>query len=88
MTIGVEPIESRSPKRAVIITLAVLALSWFAFPAPAASWLYDNCGELPVCPPLQSLADGIDTASRSVGVATTLETARDQLRALFGIDFY
>jgi hypothetical protein len=80
--------ESRSPKRAVIVTLTVLALSWFAFPAPVAGWLYDHCGELPICPPLQAMADGVDAASRSVGIASTMEAARDQLRALFGIDFY
>ena len=88
MTDTAEPMGSRSPKRAIIISLAVLGLAWFAFPAPVASWLADSCYDQPYCPALQSVADAVDAASHGIGVAGALETARDELRATLGIDFY
>jgi hypothetical protein len=88
MTDIAEPAGSRSPKRTIVITLAVLALSWFAFPAPVASWMSDTCVDQPWCPPLQTIADAVDTASHNIGVAGLFEGVRDQLRLTFGIDFY
>ncbi len=88
MTDTTEPMGSRSPKRAIVITLAVLGLAWLAFPAPVASWLADSCYEQPYCPALQAAADAVDAASHGIGVAGTLEAARDELRAALGIDFY
>jgi hypothetical protein len=88
MTDIAEPAGSRSPRRTIVITLIVLALVWFAFPASVASWMSDNCIDQPYCPPLQSIADTIDAASRSIGIAGAFEAARDNLRAQLGIDFY
>ena len=88
MTDIAEPAGSRSPRLTIIIVVAVLALSWFAFPGPVASWVYDNCGEAAYCPPLQAVADGVESASRSAGVTGAFEAARDSLRSFLGIDFY
>lgn len=88
MTDTVEPTGSRSPRRAIVITLVVLALAWFAVPAPVASWVADHCYDQPYCPALQSTADAVDATSRNIGVAGTLEAARDAVRSALGIDFY
>ena len=88
MTHTAEPTGSRSPKRAIVIVLMVLALAWFAVPAPVASWVADHCYEQPFCPALQSATDTIDATSRNIGVAGTLEAARDAVRSALGIDFY
>lgn len=88
MTDIAEPAGSRSPRRTIVVTLMVLALSWFTFPAPVASWMSDNCVDQPWCPQLQSITDTVDSASHNIGVAGTLEAARDNLRTQFGIDFY
>ncbi|MEO6181427.1 MAG: hypothetical protein ABIP15_16860 [Devosia sp.] len=88
MTDITEPMRSRSPRRTIIITLAVLALTWFIFPAPVASWVTDHCEDGPICPLLQSIADSVDGASHSIGLAGPLEESRDALRTNLGIDFY
>ena len=83
-----EPKLSRSPRRAVAITLAVLLVGWYCFPVAVAGWVSDRCGDGPWCAALQGIADGVDTASRSTGVAGTLEDWRSETRATLGIDFY
>jgi len=88
MTDITEPIQSRSPRRAIIITLAVLALTWFIFPAAVSSWVADHCEDGPWCPALQAIADSVDGASHSIGLAGPLEESRDALRTNLGIDFY
>ena len=83
-----EPKFSRSPRRAVAVTLAVLLVCWYCFPAAIAGWVGDHCGDGPWCSGLQGIADGVDAASRSVGVAGAFEDWRGQIREALGIDFY
>lgn len=83
-----EPRLSRSPRRAIAITLAVLLVSWYCFPGAVAEWADDHCPDGPWCSALQGITGGVDSASRSVGVAGTFEGWRDQLRQALGIDFY
>lgn len=83
-----EPKLSRSPRRAVAITLAVLLVSWYCFPGAVAGWADDHCEDGAWCSALQGITQAVDTASRSVGVAGTLEGWRDQVRQTLGIDFY
>ena len=83
-----EPKLVRSPRRAIAITLAVLLVCWYCFPAPVASWVEDHCGDGPWCAALQTVATSVDGASRSVGVAGTFEVWREALRGALGIDLY
>lgn len=83
-----EPQGSRSPRKAISLVLAVLLMSWFAFPAAVAGWMEDRCSDGPFCAALQTTADAVEAASRSVGVAGTLEAARDGVRTVLGIDEY
>lgn len=83
-----EPQNARSPRRAVTITLAVLLTCWYCFPAAVAGWVEDHCSDGPFCAGLDAIAQTIDGASRSVGVAGALESARDFARSSLGIDFY
>jgi hypothetical protein len=87
-SIAAEPKLSRSPGRAIAITLAVLLVSWYCFPAAVDGWADDHCVDGPWCSALQGITEAVDSASRSVGVAGTLEGWRDQLRRALGIDFY
>ena len=83
-----EPKLSRSPRRAIAITLAVLLVSWYCFPGGGEEWAEDHCTEGAWCSAVQGITETVDGASRSVGVAGTLEGWRDQLRQTLGIDFY
>jgi len=83
-----EPKLSRSPRRAIAITLAVLLISWYCFPGAVDGWAADHCADGPWCAALQGATGAVDSASHSVGVAGTLEGWRDQLRQKLGIDFY
>jgi hypothetical protein len=83
-----EPTGSRSPRRAIAVTLAVLLVAWYCFPAGVAGWVGDHCADGPLCASLQTVADSVDTASRSIGVAGTLESVRDTVKAALGIDSY
>ena len=83
-----EPKLSRSPRRAVAITLAVLLVSWYCFPGGVAEWADDHCEDGAWCSALQAITEAVDSVSRSVGVAGTLEGWRDTLRQTLGIDFY
>jgi hypothetical protein len=83
-----EPKLSRSPRRAIGLTLAVLLVCWYCFPGAVAGWMEDHCGDGPWCAALQTVTDSVDAASRSVGVAGTFEDWRDEIRAALGIDSY
>ena len=80
--------RSRSPRRAVGVTLAVLLVSWYCFPAAVDGWMNDHCTDGAFCSGLQGITEAVDTASRSIGVAGTLEAWRDSVRQALGIDFY
>ena len=80
-----EPKGSRSPRRAIGLVLSVLLVSWFAFPDAVAGWMEDRCSDGPFCAALQTTADSVDAASRSVGVAGSLEEARELVRTVLGI---
>ena len=83
-----EPKLSRSPRRAIGLTLAVLLVCWYCFPAAVAGWVEDHCDDGPWCAALQTVADSVDSASRSVGVADAFEGWRDQVRGALGIGDY
>ena len=78
----------RSPRRAIGVTLATLLLCWYCFPAAVDGWMNDHCTDGAFCSGLQGITEAVDTASRSVGVAGTLEGWRDSVRQALGIDFY
>jgi hypothetical protein len=80
--------RSRSPRRAIGVTLATLLVSWYCFPAAVDGWMSDHCTDGAFCSGLQGITEAVDTASRSVGVAGTLEGWRDSVRQALGIDFY
>ena len=88
----IAPIErpgARSPRNAIMVVLAVLLVLWYLFPASVVSWLGDRCDtEIGYCAVLDSFAVGVDGASRSVGVAGTLEDWREDVREALGIDGY
>jgi hypothetical protein len=80
---------SRSPWKTIMVTLAALLVSWYVFPAPVAGWVKDHCDdEGPFCAALQTVANGVDTASRGVGVAGVFETLRDDTKTALGIENY
>ena len=83
-----QPKLSRSPRRAVGLTLAVLLVCWYCFPGAVDGWVEDHCSDGPWCAALQTVADSVDAASRSVGVAGTFEGWRDAVREALGIDSY
>jgi hypothetical protein len=83
-----EPKLSRSPRRAIAIVLAVLLVSWYCFPAAVAGWTEDHCPDGPWCAAFQTIADSVDAASRSVGIAGAFEGWREALRQALGIDAY
>ncbi|MEO8757784.1 MAG: hypothetical protein ABI398_08535 [Devosia sp.] len=84
-----EPKLARAPWRAIAVTLAVLLVCWYCFPAAVAGWVEDHCeDENAWCVALQTVADSVDTASRSVGVPGIFETWRDEIRAALGVDSY
>jgi hypothetical protein len=84
----VEPRGSRSPRRAIAVALAVLLVAWYCFPGGVAGWVGDHCADGAFCAAFQTVADSVDAASRSVGVAGTLEGWRDSLKMWLGIDSY
>lgn len=80
---------ARSPRKAIMVTLAVLLVAWYLFPASVVSWLEDRCDtEIGYCAAADNIALSVDAASRSVGVAGTLEEWREQVREGLGIDGY
>ena len=87
---AVTPIDKRSvsPQRAIGVTLATLMLCWYCFPAAVDGWMNDHCTDGAFCSGLQGITEAVDAASRSVGVAGTLESWRDGLRQALGIGFY
>jgi hypothetical protein len=87
--VQIEKSGSRSPWKAVMVALAVLLVTWYLFPASVVGWLEDHCdADNSWCAGPTAIAESIDTASRSVGVAGTLEGWRDAIRQTLGIDFY
>ena len=83
------PRATHSPRRTIAITFAVLLVCWCLFPGAVAGWVQDHCNDDGMfCAGLQSIADGVDAASRSVGVAGAMEDARSNVRTALGIDFY
>ena len=80
--------RSVSPQRAIGVTLATLMLCWYCFPAAVDGWMSDHCTSSAFCSGLQGITEAVDSASRSVGVAGTLESWRDAARQALGIDFY
>lgn len=87
-TVPPEPRLSHSPRTAVAIVLAVLLISWYCFPAAVDGWTEDHCPDGPWCAGPQGIAEAVDAASRSVGIAGAFEGWRDQLRQALGIDAY
>ena len=87
-TAGTVDKRSRSAQRAVGVTLAVLLVSWYCFPAAVDGWMNDHCTDGAFCSGLQGITEAVDAASRNVGVAGTLEGWRDAARQTLGIDFY
>ena len=80
---------SRSPRKAIMVVLAVLLVLWYLFPASVVGWLEDRCDtEIGYCAALDSFAVSVDAASRSVGVAGTLEDWREDVREALGIGDY
>ena len=82
------PRTAFSPRRTIAITFAVLLVCWYLFPGAVAGWVQDHCGDGPFCAGLQAIADGVDSASRGVGIAGAMEDARSNIRQSLGIDFY
>lgn len=82
------PKAATSPRQAIVLTFAVLLVSWYCFPGAVNDWMGDHCTATAFCSGLQGITEAVDGASRSVGVAGTFETWRDGIRAAFGIDFY
>ena len=82
------PKAATSPRQAIVLTFAVLLVSWYCFPGAVNDWMDDHCTATAFCSGLQGITEAVDGASRSVGVAGTFETWRDELRAGLGIDFY
>jgi len=84
------PIDKRSvsPRRAIAVTLATLMLCWYCLPAAVDGWMSDHCTATAFCSGLQGITQAVDAASRSAGVAGTLESWRDAVRQTLGIDFY
>lgn len=80
--------HSVSPRRAISVTLATLLLCWYCFPAAVDGWMSDHCTDGAFCSGLQGITQAVDAASRSVGVASTLESWRGTIRQALGIDFY
>jgi hypothetical protein len=80
---------ARSPRKAIMVSLAVLLVLWYLFPGAVVGWLEDRCDtEIGYCAAFDGLAQGVDSASRSLGVAGALEDWRDQIRTALGIDSY
>ena len=82
------PKAATSPRQAIVLTFAALLVCWYCCPGAVNDWMDDHCTATACCSGLQGITEAVDGASRSVGVAGTFATWRDEVRAALGIDFY
>lgn len=84
-----EPVtRETSPATAIVVTLAVLALTVVVLPLGLFDWIYEHCDNDALCAPLIAAVETVERASDLVGIADFLEDRSDETKEALGIDAY
>lgn len=76
----------KSPRRAIAVVLATLALTVCAYPAAVVDWIGETCDGAPACDGLLAAATAISDGLDQLGVTGLFDAGRERIRHDLRID--